>query len=176
LTDFLADANPRFAVFGEKRVPIEEVVGAINNDLHAALARIGPTEQAPLKLRWELPSVGTRIAVIGHPMITFTPTIVTLAAFTTYPTGEKMIMPGVIVAVEETRLTYECWTMAGAAGGPILDLETGDVIGIHHSGKYEGGTKKLGFGVPLKAIEALLKTPIKATKRRRPAKKRGARK
>ena len=113
-----------------------------------------------MKIRWALPEVGTRIAVIGHPMITFTPTIVTLAAFTTFPTGEKMIMPGVIIAVEETKLTYECWTMAGVAGGPIIDLATGEVIGIHHSGRYEGGAKKLGFGVPVTAIEALLKTPI----------------
>jgi hypothetical protein len=160
LTDFIANEKPRFAVFGDKRVVIEEVVGATNDDRHAALVRIAPAEQAPLKLRWALPEVGTRIAVIGHPLITFTPTIVTLAAFTTYPTGEKMIMPGIIVSVEETKLTYECWTMAGVAGGPILDLATGEVIGIHHSGKYEGGAKKLGFGVPVMAIEALLKTPI----------------
>lgn len=159
-TDFVAKLKPRFAVFGEKRVVIEEVIGATNDDRHGALMRIEPAEPAPLKLRWALPEVGTRIAVIGHPLITFTPTIVTLAAFATYPTGEKMIMPGVIVAVEETRLTYECWTMAGVAGGPILDLATGEVIGIHHSGKYEGGSKKLGFGVPVMAIEALLKTPI----------------
>jgi hypothetical protein len=50
--------------------------------------------------------------------------------------------------------------MAGAAGGPIIDLATGEVIGIHHSGKYEGGAKKLGFGVPVTAIETLLKMPI----------------
>jgi hypothetical protein len=160
LTDFIANEKPAFAVFGDKRVVIEEIVGATNDDRHGALARIAPSERAPLKVKWALPQVGTRIAVIGHPLITFTPTIVTLAAFTTYPRGEKMIMPGVIVSVEETKLTYECWTMAGVAGGPILDLETGEVIGIHHSGKYEGGAKKLGFGVPVMAIEALLKTPI----------------
>ena len=159
-TDFVANQKPRFAVFDEKRVVIEEVIGATNDDRHGALLRIEPAGPAPLKLRWALPEVGTRIAVIGHPLITFTPTIATLAAFMTYPTGEKMIMPGVIVAVEETRLTYECWTMAGVAGGPIIDLATGEVIGIHHSGKYEGGAKKLGFGVPVMAIEALLKTPI----------------
>ena len=160
LTDFIANEKPTAAVFGDERVVIEEVVGATNDDRHGALARIAPAGRAPLKIRWALPEVGTRIAVIGHPMITFTPTIVTLAAFTTYPTGEKMIMPGVIVAVEETKLTYECWTMAGVAGGPIIDLATGEVIGIHHSGKYEGGAKKLGFGVPVTAIEALLNTPI----------------
>jgi Caspase domain/Trypsin-like peptidase domain len=159
-TDFVANQKPRFAVFGDKRVVIEEVIGATSDDRHGALVRIERAEQAPLKLRWALPEVGTRIAVIGHPLITFTPTIVTLAAFVTYPTGEKMIMPGVILSVEKTKLTYECWTMAGVAGGPILDLATGEVIGIHHSGKYEGGAKKLGFGVPVMAIEALLKTPI----------------
>jgi Trypsin-like peptidase domain len=158
-TDFVANKKPRFAVFGDKRVVIEEIVGATNDDRHGALARIAPAEQAPLQLRWALPEVGTRIAVIGHPKITFSPTLVTLAAFTTYPVGEKMIMPGIIISVDETKLTYECWTMAGVAGGPILDLATGEVIGIHHSGKYEGGAKKLGFGVPVMAIEALLKTP-----------------
>jgi len=146
-------------VFDDQRVAIE-FVGATNDERHGALARIAPSGRAPLKVRWALPEVGTRIAVIGHPRITFTPTIVTIAAFTTFPTGEKMIMPGVIISVEEDKLTYECWTMAGVEGGPILDLATGEVIGIHHGGKYMGGTKKLGFGVPVTAIEALLKTPV----------------
>ena len=160
LTDFIAKEKPTTAVFDNERVVIQEIVGATDDDRHGALVRIAPVERAPLKIRWALPEIGTRIAVIGHPLITFTPSLVTLAAFTTYPTGEKMIMPGVIVSVEETKLTYECWTMAGVGGGPILDLATGEVIGIHHSGKYEGGAKKLGFGVPVTAIEALLKTPI----------------
>ena len=50
--------------------------------------------------------------------------------------------------------------MAGVAGGPIIDLATGDVIGIHHSGQSQGGATKLGFGVPVTAIEALLGGPI----------------
>lgn len=160
LADFVATARPAAAVFGDERVAVEEVVGLTNDERHGALARIAPVERMPVTIRWALPEVGTRIVVIGHPLITFTPTLVTLAAFTTYPTGEKMIMPGVIVAVEPTRITYECWTMAGVAGGPIVDLSTGEVIGIHHSGKYEGGSRKLGFGVPVTAIEALLKTPL----------------
>ena len=160
LTDFIASEKPTAAVFDDERVVIEEIVGATDDDRHGALARIGPAAAVPLRIRWALPEIGTRIAVIGHPKMTFTPTIATLAAFTTYPTGEKMIMPGVITAVEDDRLTYECWTMAGVAGGPIIDLATGEVIGIHHSGRYEGGGKKLGFGVPVTAIEALLKTPI----------------
>ncbi|MET0781775.1 MAG: trypsin-like peptidase domain-containing protein [Microbacterium sp.] len=160
LADFLARDNPTVAVFGDERVVIEEILEMTDDDRHGALARITPTARSPVKIRWELPEVGTRIAVIGHPMITFTATIATLAAFTTFPTGEKVIMPGLITAVEEDKLTYECWTMAGVAGGPIVDLATGEVIGIHHSGRYEGGAKKLGFGVPVTAIEALLRTPV----------------
>jgi len=160
--DFIATLEPRFAVFGDERAVIEQVVAVSNDDRHGALVRIGPLARPPLplKIRWALPEVGTRIAVIGHPQITFTPTIVTIAAFTTMPTGEKMIMPGVIIDVDHDRLTYECWTMAGAAGGPIVDLATGEVIGIHHSGKYEGGAKKIGWGTPVIAIEALLNTPV----------------
>jgi hypothetical protein len=159
-SDSVAKMKPRAALFGDKRVGIGEIVGATNDDRHGALARIEPADEAPLKVNWALPAVGTRIAVIGHPRITFTPTLVTLHAFETYPAGEKMIMPGVIVAVEKDKLTYECWTMAGVSGGPILDLATGEVIGIHHSGRYEGGAKKLGFGVPVTAIKELLETPV----------------
>lgn len=160
LTDFIVALKPTVAVFGDERVLIEAILGTTNDDRQAALARVAPVARTPLKKKRALPAVGTRIAIIGHPLLTFTPTIATMAAFTTPPTGEKMIMPGVIVAVEEAKLTYECWTMAGVAGGPIIDLATGEVIGVHHSGKYEGGATKVGFGVPLTAIEALLKTQI----------------
>jgi hypothetical protein len=156
----MAKEKPAAAVFGDERVAIEKIVATTDDDRHGALAQIAQVRRTPVKIRWALPEVGTRIAVIGHPLITFSPTIITLAAFTTYPIGEKMVMPGVIVAVEETKLTYECWTMGGVGGGPIIDLTTGEVIGIHHSGKYVGGAKKLGFGVPVTAIEALLKTPM----------------
>src|SRR6476469_9240110 len=90
LTDFIAKAKPAAAVFGSERVPIERIVGSTNDQRHAAIARIAQVGRVPLKIRWALPEVGTRIAVIGHPLITFSPTLVTLAAFTTYPTGEKM--------------------------------------------------------------------------------------
>ncbi|MFO0555408.1 MAG: caspase family protein [Polyangiaceae bacterium] len=159
-TDFIAELGPNVAVLNQLSLSIAEVVAATNDERHAALARLSAAVAlpAPLKIRWEPPEVGTRIAVIGHPIFTFAPTLVTLAAFATQPSGAKMIMPGVITGVEERLLTYECWTMSGTAGGPIVDLATGEVIGIHHSGKYEGGAKKLGWGVPMRAIEELLRT------------------
>ena len=81
MTDFVAKEKPAAAVFDDERVVIEEIVGVTDDDRHGALARIAPVERMPLKIRWALPKVGMRIAVIGHPLITFTPTMVTLAAF-----------------------------------------------------------------------------------------------
>jgi hypothetical protein len=153
---------PHAANFGGSTAVLEKLVASSKRH-HAALVRIEAVEGLPaLAIRWALPRIGQRIAVIGHPALSFSPTLVTIAAFTTPPAGEKMIMPGVIVAVADDRLTYECWTMAGVAGGPVVDLATGEVIGIHHSGKYEGGAKKLGWGTPMSAIRELLETPIQA--------------
>ena len=148
--------GPATAEFDGASAAIEAILGTTDPERHAALARLAPFDAAPAKLRFALPEVGTRIAVIGYPRINFTPTPVTLAAFATYPAGSKMIMPGVIIDVAPTQLTYECWTMAGVAGGPIVDLVTGEVIGLHHSGRFEGGTRKTGWGVPLTAITELL--------------------
>lgn len=160
-TDFVTKLQPRIAMFGGKRVDIEHVVAESKDELHGALVRLrAPAPAVPLKARWALPEVGTKIAVVGHPIITSSPTLSTIAAFTTLPTGEKMIMPGVITEVAGDKLTYECWTMGGVAGGPILDLATGEVIGLHHSGKYLGGGRKIGWGTPLVALRALLETPI----------------
>lgn len=163
-TDFIAQTNPRGAKFGDEWIAIEAIVATSNDQRHGAIARLAPSASAPapLAIRWELPEVGRRIAVIGHPLFTFTPTIVTLAAFTTMPNGEKMIMPGVITEVTDDKLTYECWTTTGVAGGPIVDLETGEVLGIHHSGKYLGGGKKVGWGTPAAALRELLETPVDA--------------
>ncbi len=146
------------ARFEGTRVAIETILGTTDDERHAALARLGHFDGVPAKLRYVLPEVGDRIAIIGYPTMddSRVPIEAANAAFATSPKGQKMIMPGVITEVTPTRITYECWTMAGVAGGPVVDLKSGEVIGMHHSGRYEGGTRKTGWGVPLTAIAELL--------------------
>jgi hypothetical protein len=142
-----------WAQFDNERLRMNTIRLIREGELTAILARLERAAEAlPLVTRVELPAVGSRIAVIGYPVIDFNPTPVTLAAFSSYPAGEKMIMPGLIVEATPTRITYECWTMKGTAGGPIIDLATGEVIGMHLGGRYLGGTRKLGWGAPLSAL------------------------
>jgi hypothetical protein len=102
LTDFIAQKMPLIAVFDDEHVDIEAIVRATDDDRHALSRGLRPQGRQGRRVEDSvaLPEVGTRIAVIGHPMITFTATIATLAAFSTFPTGEKVIMPGLITAVE----------------------------------------------------------------------------
>ena len=55
----------------------------------------------------------------------------------------KRAMPGRIIAVENfeglkiRRITSDISTTGGSAGGPLVDLQTGRVLGLHHSGQWK---------------------------------------
>lgn len=56
--------------------------------------------------------------------------------------GVKRVMPGRILLVEKEgqtirRITTDISTTSGSAGGPLIDLETGRVLGLHHSGQWK---------------------------------------
>jgi hypothetical protein len=69
--------------------------------------------------------------------------------------GVKRLSPGKIIHIEASdRIGNDCTTMGGSSGGPLVDLETGQVIGI----SYAGVLKKVreNYGLPMWAI---LKSP-----------------
>src|SRR5262249_53303550 len=51
--------------------------------------------------------------------------------------GVKRLQPGEILSVSlETYSVYhDCFTTGGSAGSPLIDLASGLVVGLHHSGK-----------------------------------------
>jgi hypothetical protein len=57
--------------------------------------------------------------------------------------GVKRIIPGRILAVERPsgqtirRITSDISTTGGSSGGPLIDLQTGRVLGLHHSGQWK---------------------------------------
>lgn len=51
------------------------------------------------------------------------------------------VMPGEVLSVGDdvTRrpgILHDCSTLGGSGGAPLLDLESGQVLGIHHAGRY----------------------------------------
>ena len=157
--DFVVDAlgaSGRLAAFdlSKPRLVVDSRLATASSEPAITFMKVPSTGITPAAVRRSLPRVGQRIVVVGHPVAdTRVPEAAIASAFTAVPNGAKVVMPGIIVGVEPTRLTYECWTMGGSAGGPIVDLDTGEVMGVRHSGKYDEETKaKVGYGLPLAAL------------------------
>jgi hypothetical protein len=108
----------------------------------------------PASFIWVAPKVGQRIAVVGHPLLDGRISEGAIAeVFSGIPAGEKTVMPGIVVEVDASSFVYECWTLSGAAGGPVVDLDTGKVMGIHYGGKSGKSTGiKYGMGIPLSSL------------------------
>lgn len=63
--------------------------------------------------------------------------------------GVKRLQPGRLLMVEgdDGALLHDCLTLAGNAGSPVVDLETGLVLGVHYAGRWV--QFKRGEAVPL---------------------------
>lgn len=75
--------------------------------------------------------------------------------------GHKRLMPGRILAFGQTNdtigpeneqrpvITNDISTIGGTAGGPLLALSTGQVIGMSVGGKWKGERGKFGYAEPI---------------------------
>jgi endonuclease G len=50
--------------------------------------------------------------------------------------NKKRIAPGAVTELEERRLLHNCTTLGGNSGSLVLDLDTGDALGLHYSGAF----------------------------------------
>lgn len=133
------------------------------------------TEEMPvpyIRIDTCAPRVGQRVAVIAYNVLE---SLVTKkpgrdAAFAGLASGEKAVMPGEVTSIDDSgsSFTYDCWTLSGSAGGPVVNLETGAVLGIHYAGTPSSAKRKLGVGLPLSfltreplwaELQAFLETP-----------------
>jgi hypothetical protein len=113
-----------------------------------------------VEIDWRRPRVGTRIAVVGHSYRDARVPLTALeAAFGNIPRGEKFVVPGEVVDVDADTLRYEAFTTAGMAGGPVVDLDSGLVIGIHLGGQFADGVK-YGFAIPMVVLQHELRPLI----------------
>jgi len=50
--------------------------------------------------------------------------------------NKKRLAPGAVTRVEATRLWHNCTTLGGCSGGALLDLDSGEALGLHFSGTF----------------------------------------
>jgi endonuclease G len=49
---------------------------------------------------------------------------------------KKRLAPGAITAVDQDRVLHNCTTLGGNSGSVIVDLKSGDALGLHFSGSF----------------------------------------
>ena len=92
-----------------------------------------PAATSPLVLAREAPETGQRVAVMGFPRTDARIPSQMFAEHFTGAAGEKHVMPGAVLRSpgETWTLDYDCFTADGTSGGPVVDLQTGEVVGMH---------------------------------------------
>ena len=50
--------------------------------------------------------------------------------------NKKRLAPGGVTRIEQTRILHDCTTLGGNSGSVVLDLDTGNALGLHFSGSF----------------------------------------
>jgi endonuclease G len=50
--------------------------------------------------------------------------------------NKKRLAPGGITSVEEARILHSCTTLGGNSGSVVIDLDSGEALGLHFSGSF----------------------------------------
>jgi hypothetical protein len=66
---------------------------------------------------------------------------------------KKRLSPGQIDEVSEDELAHDCSTLGGCSGAPVIDLASGEAVGLHFSGVFGAAN----YAVPAPRVAELLR-------------------
>lgn len=69
---------------------------------------------------------------------------------------KKRLAPGAITNVEQERLLHNCTTLGGNSGSAVIDLRTGEAVGLHFSGSFLRTNYAVPGSLVKKRLDALL--------------------
>jgi V8-like Glu-specific endopeptidase len=103
------------------------------------------------------PAVGQRVAVIGFPFDYSIPSQKFAQQFAG-ASGEKHAMPGAVVRApgKTWAFDYDCFTAVGTSGGPVVNVQTGAVVGMHVVAKPSDEGFKIGAAIEMSRLAKLL--------------------
>jgi hypothetical protein len=110
-----------------------------------------PAAATPLVVAREAPEAGQRVAVIGFPRSDARIPSDMFAKNFMGSAGEKHVMSGAILRSPGNTWTldYDCFTADGTSGGPVVDLQTGAVVGMHVAASHVQDGRKRGVAIAM---------------------------
>ena len=108
----------------------------------------------PIHLATTLPPDGTLVAALGYPAKD--PRVPDQALMDRIFSGvydKKRLAPGLVTGRQPGTVAHDCTTLGGSSGSAIIDLATGDALGLHFAGTF----LKANYAVPAPVVASLLK-------------------
>jgi endonuclease G len=68
--------------------------------------------------------------------------------------NKKRLAPGAVTSIEPKRILHNCTTLGGNSGSAVIDLDTGEALGLHCSGTF----LTANYAVPSNLVDELLET------------------
>lgn len=138
--------------------PIVEILHIEDDDgPDMALLRVEETSDRPLAVPISMSGVTVvpeqQVAVIGYPARdSRIPDQALMQSIFGDVYNKKRLAPGQITRGDETVLLHDCSTLGGNSGSVVLDLATGQAVGLHFAGRF----LEANFAVPAKSIAVRL--------------------
>jgi V8-like Glu-specific endopeptidase len=112
-----------------------------------------PLDVKPIPLSNSSIELNRNVAIIGYPAFdSREPDYEVMNRLFNNIYNVKRLQPGQITKVTEKLLEHNCSTLGGNSGSVLLDLETGEALGIH----FSGVARKSNYAIPASTIRELL--------------------
>jgi endonuclease G len=116
--------------------------------------RSGDPLAAPIALATATPRAQQQVAVIGYPARdSRIPEQDLMLRIFGNVFDKKRLAPGQVRRIENGLVLHDCSTLGGNSGSVVLDLETGEALGLHFSGRFLDAN----FAVPARTVAERLR-------------------
>lgn len=125
---------------GVEEMPIDRIVWMPATDRpDVAFLRLAASAQAPARRAIPLaavrPAAGALVGVVGYPARDYDfwdRELLSRLFGDIY--DKKRFAPGNVLQVSDTDLDHDCTTLGGNSGSALIDLGTGEAVGLHYAG------------------------------------------
>jgi len=141
----------------ELEIEVTDVVfiaepGSLHPDMALLKVAAGSNLPEPLPLSREEPREGMLVGVVGYPARDSRNSGPEMARIFENIFDVKRFAPGFLTAAAASELQHDCTTLGGNSGSPVVNLETGEAVGLHFAGRF----RVANYAAPAGVVQRVL--------------------